>query len=374
MKFDLTTLVERMQPQSSFASHFSGVPIMTMNPHQRRAAFTLVELLVVIAIIGILIALLLPAVQTAREAARRTQCRNNIKQVALALLNYEDVYKRLPRMQYRNVASAHWGGSGALLKILPFMEQTAVDKRFNLDLNFDNGDNNSANAAWARIAAFLCPSDRFYQGSQAGNNYAICAGSTVKIWGSKSNADADSSSYANGMFTRGKEIKFSDVTDGVSNTAMLSELLVGDNNANQVSDSDIVRHSSGTAALNLFANILFPTDGELQSVGLMCDRMDTSEQPASSQCARQWAAPHPASTVFNTAAPPNWRHRTCAFTSAGYSRCVDADGIFPARSRHPGGVNAALADGSVRFVSENIDALVWQRVGARGDRTPVGEF
>jgi prepilin-type N-terminal cleavage/methylation domain-containing protein/prepilin-type processing-associated H-X9-DG protein len=373
LKFYLTTLAGRIQPSRS-TSGSSGEPIVKTNSLGRKAAFTLVELLVVIAIIGVLVALLLPAVQAARESARRMTCTNHIKQVALALANYESTYGRLPRMQYRNATSAHWGGSGALLKVLPFLEQSAVDRNFNIDLNFDASANDSENASRARIKVFRCPSDNPFRGAHAGNNFAVCAGSTVNIWGGKSNFDADFSSFANGMFTRGKEIRLSEVTDGLSNTAMLSELLIGDNNVGHVSDADIVRHSSAGAAMSLFADVEFPTPAELQSVGATCDAMDTAEMPANSQCARQWAAPHPASTVFNTAAPPNFKHRTCAFVAAGYSRCVDSGGIYPARSRHPGGVNAGLGDGSVRFVSGNIDILVWQRVGARGDGNANGSF
>lgn len=333
----------------------------TIIPRKSRGAFTLIELLVVIAIIAILVAILLPAVQQAREAARRSSCKNNIKQIALAMHNYHDVFSTLPRAHFDIAGQNSWHGHSAFVSILPQMEQNNVFQQWDMNSTYSAGANQDERRT--RIPAFRCPSDIDYPSAEPGNNYSVCGGSTINIW----------SNASNGAFSRKQDHPFRDVIDGTSQTLMMSEHLVGDDIQASVSNTDIVRAETSEMDGSVIADLDFITQAELQSVGATCDSKDPTEQVSRSRCGRNWAAPYPGQTMINTAATPNWQHRTCA-RGGNFGLCADRSGIFPARSRHAGGVQGALVDGSVRFFSENIDLVTWQRLGARNDGLVVGEF
>ncbi|QDU62463.1 hypothetical protein Pan216_33300 [Planctomycetes bacterium Pan216] len=322
----------------------------------RRAGFTLVELLVVIAIIGVLVGLLLPAVQQAREAARRSQCTNNLKQLGEAFHNYNDAYGMLPRFHYhaQGTGGSSWHGHSAFVVILSYLDQQQIydDWNFNIDY-LDTTAPGVQEHLEKRIASFLCPSDRRYQGGSPGNNYAVAGGSAEDFYFNNANA--------NGMFQRNSETRFADVTDGLSKTIMASEFLVGDNNTSGQSDSDIRRvQSSWTGARN------FPSESSLDTFGAACAAASATAEASLSQCGRYWSAPYPYQTVINTVASPNWPYPSCA-DGSGFGRCSDRNGVFSARSRHPGGVNAVLGDGAVKFINDSIDTATYQLLGSRND-------
>lgn len=333
-----------------------------------RRGFTLVELLVVIAIIGILIALLLPAVQAAREAARRSQCTNNLKQLALAFHNYHDVYKVFPAYQYMNTPTTwnSWRGHGALTMILPFIEQRALYDQIDFRFEWDNNDESSiANASpptnfWIsqrKIQAFICPSDTpFPDRNYGGNNYMVNGGSRWQHYSTGAPVPAS------GAFCRRVETGMNEIIDGTSNVVMLSEHLVGDNNNSFLTWR---RDFTGMAAPGWDQ---FPTQADVEAAGTTCDANATSFQQ--SNAGRQWSASFPGFIEFNTVAPPNWKHITCC-ENQGFGYACDRNGIVPAKSLHPGGVNVAACDGSVKFVSDTVDLTTWQRLGARGDGNPV---
>jgi prepilin-type N-terminal cleavage/methylation domain-containing protein/prepilin-type processing-associated H-X9-DG protein len=331
----------------------------------RHRGFTLVELLVVIAIIGILVALLLPAIQAAREAARRTQCNNNLKQLGIAFQNYHDVHKMFPRFAYRNGQGDYWRGYSAFAQILPFMEQQAIFDQMVVDTqdfreHWDTGG--PSNVRSKKIDSLLCPSDVLFPSNTgrengAGCNYGVSFGSTIS-WANMSNQ--------NGMF-RGHnsntpcEIRMSDVTDGTSNVLMASEHLTGDNN-----DGALMTGASSEPRVSAFSGTNpFPTEADLQTWGQACKA--TTEH--NSENAGHWIAPEPTQTALNTVAPPNWKYPNCQVSGSGYAS--DRDGLYVPRSRHPGGVNAVLGDGSVHFIGEDISVIVFQRIGARNDGNPV---
>ena len=147
----------------------------------RRKAFTLIELLVVIAIIAVLIALLLPAVQQAREAARRTQCKNNLKQLGLAIHTYHDTAKVFPQAVFQNKATSgqwDWRLASPQVMLLPYIDQAPLYNSLNFNLSFNNGTANDTICNAAKLAAFRCPSDPNLSTNTGdpGNNYAVCLG------------------------------------------------------------------------------------------------------------------------------------------------------------------------------------------------------
>ncbi len=219
-----------------------------------RRAFTLIELLVVIAIIAILIALLLPAVQQAREAARRTQCRNNLKQIGLALHNYHDIHSMFPiGHQYRKVTeiagsgtpnfTSRRGGSGWAWSfyILPQLDQAPLYNRFQADVSMADvgpdgtptgSDNNKLLAAtvqtWARCPSSTAPSTRNMNGLGVGGGNGPVAVTTYKassgsFHGGPGGWPFNNQARRNGLFHRDSRVKIRDITDGASNTIAIGE-------------------------------------------------------------------------------------------------------------------------------------------------------
>jgi prepilin-type N-terminal cleavage/methylation domain-containing protein len=308
----------------------------------RRRGFTLIELLVVIAIIAVLIALLLPAVQQAREAARRTQCKNNMKQLGLAFHNYHDTFNVFPLQQtccgpqdpvppctagFQTWRIRHsW-----TVRVLPYIDQAPIYNQ----MNFSTDGLCGANLVPKQqpLAAVNCPSDPRAKENNVGNddanttqlaetNYAISAGghpnATASTPGVPGRPDAYGQfsvvpkvSQVRGMFSRsGYSAKIADVTDGTSNTIMLGEV-----------------------------------------IGAWCRWQDWGHQ--------SWAT---------MAHPVNWRNND--FLAGLWTHDSHADCIL-FRSMHEGGAHFTLGDGSVHFISENIDGATWRNLGDKSDNQPV---
>jgi prepilin-type N-terminal cleavage/methylation domain-containing protein len=293
-----------------------------------RRAFTLVELLVVIAIIGILLALLLPAVQAAREASRRSQCSNNLKQIGLALQNYEQAHKRLP--PGARYSSGGMRRGSILLFLLPYLEETALSNA--IDLNGPNLDSAVASGQKVRsqlISSFICPSDdheKIYSDS-ALHNYAAsrgptdvynnpgCSCSLPAAWTSLSLAPLDDPNNYAGPFTRvGSTVKLTQITDGLSKTIFFGEV--------RPNCSDHVRE--GWAYTN---------NGNGYCTTLIPINYDSCNAEADDNCAR----------------PCNWN------TEVGF------------KSSHSGGAQFLLGDGSVHLASETIDHQTYQHLGGKSD-------
>jgi prepilin-type N-terminal cleavage/methylation domain-containing protein len=218
-------------------------PVAGFRGHGRRSAFTLVELLVVIAIIGLLIGLLLPAVQAAREASRRSSCASNLKQVGLAIHNFENVKKRIPRLRSGNAGGAH---SWALL-LLPFLEQQAAFQRFGGTIyggnpydgivNLTNSTFKNTGALATRVPEFNCPSRNrttvftTYNtpGANASGQYGFCGDYALNVgtsWSSPNNGPFPNDYFDTGLFAGlrgGVGLRLADITDGLSKTVFAGE-------------------------------------------------------------------------------------------------------------------------------------------------------
>ncbi|RUL85289.1 DUF1559 domain-containing protein [Tautonia sociabilis] len=278
-----------------------------------RRGFTLIELLVVIAILGVLVALLLPAVQKAREAARRISCTNNLKQVALALHSYHDASGALP-MGYSHVPGYRTGGFGWAAAILPQMEQGPLFDAINFDLAAWTVEN--ATACVTPISSYLCPSDETSQQGQLdreGLRFAMA--SYVASFG-PGDMDFGDPEDRRGLFSRNSRIRFADITDGLSQTLAVGE-----------------RHNGRFAVLSsgghLYAETVWP--GAI--------REDPDDD-------------HGHTTLFQTGHTP---------TSPEMD---DRD----AASRHDGVTGFAFADGSVQFLKHTIALAVYRALGTRAGR------
>lgn len=347
---------------------------------RRQRGFTLVELLVVIAIIGVMVGLLLPAVQAAREAARRMSCSNNLKQLGLAFHNYHDTFRRLPHGASPvsgsfngvfTVSNSNWHGYSPQTMILPYIEQGTVFDQ----LAFNATHTHSAAPvppafiapnilARTQISTFICPSDIDYpdQTNRGWINYGINFGSNTGWRGDIVNA--------NGMFVLNFTRNFKDVIDGLSNTIMLGEFNKGDGSVAifDIRRGDVFRNQPFGAMPTVFrlvAGVPTLTQAQLEVYGAQCLG---GQADHISGAGIRWSSPGQYNTAFNTLGPPNWRFPACM---AGGGGAGDSQGVFPARSRHPGGVQVTLGDASVRFVTDSVNLVIYQSLGSIDGREPA---
>ncbi len=321
----------------------------------RRNAFTLIELLVVIAIIAVLIALLLPAVQQAREAARRTQCKNNLKQLGLALHNYHATFDCFPFGQESGTSKPdnEWS---AISQLLPYFDQANVYNLINFSTGISkdssgNPDPTNAIPISKELSGLRCPSDpqNNITGQGGSTNYMANKGNGI-IWLGPTGPNTGFPEQ-NGVMYYQSKVRIGDITDGTSNTAAFSERVLADGNNGVV-----------TPLSDVFFSPLQPTTQD--EAVTMCNAVDITN--LANQFPLFMGAPwaHGQHTYLHVNVPNS---RSCGFFTALRAN-------MPPSSRHVGGVHTQMADGSVRFVSENIDRNLWRAVGSRNGGEVVGEF
>ena len=339
-----------------------------MSPRTRatrpgRPAFTLIELLVVIAIIGVLVALLLPAVQAAREAARRSQCTNHLKQIGLAVANYESAHGVIPPTCTYNVATV---GNDFSMKahLLPFMELPMVYNATNYSFAYNTAQN--APPTSTRVAIFLCPSD-----GNTNNRSMASAPGRVFAETNYGNNIGTSMSFNGGIFdgpahslgsALGGVVNFASVTDGLSNTAIFSEWIKG---KNQPTTNDpkwqvynLGEDISWTAPFK--PTITTTLGDELARLKAKCEASKTISFPTKGyswmfyECGIGGGYSH--------IMPPN--SKACQFSNLAGNPHGNAKHatLIGASSRHSGGVNVGMLDGSVKFVKDSVNPLTWAAV------------
>jgi len=381
---------------------------------RKSSGFTLVELLVVIAIIGVLVALLLPAVQAAREAARRTQCVNNLKQMALGAVNYESAHGYFPagrefpdwlvsrdpdilKSGYTNylgvtqTTQQKTGFYSVHIRILPYMEANNVYELIDFSraqtkqmLNGGAIFNINYDAYNTAQGMFICPSDPNLERVVSENNYRANFGGDTPGAGIRSRENPGEFTPrptdpwhcgGNGAFTMGERgLKTGQYPDGLSNTAFFSERIKGDGTPTTESPTKAVMITSSArpneGAIDLTLNILYggcnndsavmPNQYNFNGAGRWLPGEDWSNG---------WPFAGYDSTQYNHMAPPNWEHLDCAMTSA-ISDTPGEHMIVAARSFHPGTVVVSFGDGHTAIVSDDVDLEAWRAAGTRnGEET-----
>jgi prepilin-type N-terminal cleavage/methylation domain-containing protein/prepilin-type processing-associated H-X9-DG protein len=333
---------------------------------QARNAFTLVELLVVIAIIGILISLFLPAVQAAREAARRMNCTNNLKQIGLALHNFHNSHKEFPVgspskscLGYTQIPAWQYRWS-PLAMLSPYMEQYNAYRALNMNLPLYGHTGvyrgpgygvhpDNQGPVGTTIGFLFCPSDRAQnvQPEFGATNYLACWGRSLPTPSGTAVFDTD------GVFRSDDAVRFVDITDGTSNTVAFSESLLAPS-------------GSGPFALteeNKDLVMVSFRDGTLTE-----QRCSVLGSPASAFRGARWVDGFVLYSAYYHWQPPNSKVPDCGVVSPLRSLWIAA------RSWHPGGVNVVLCDGSVHFVSETVDLQTWRALGSRDGGEVLSEY
>ena len=346
-----------------------------MSARRHPRGFTRIELLVVIAIIGVLIALLLPAVQAAREAARRSQCTNNLKQLGLAMHNYHNALNCFPQGASKNPKNGPadsdlvWSSWSAQALMLPYLEANPLYNAANCSWGINPfGDpcyNINSTVANTIVNGFLCPSDPNAAKPNI-NNYFASVGTTsdfmtVNCWGGVNPACKGTGST--GVFAYFITYGVSDITDGTSNTVAYSESLTGKANVSNAYRGNSVRGVTDPGA------VVFDVS-RIQAVALQglqaCADAFKANSNISTNKGQMWAFGARGYALFHTIQTPNDKQYPFGSCQFGCDTCgLDQSWSVGAQSYHSGGVNVLMADGSVKFIKDSVNRTTWWGLGTK---------
>lgn len=336
----------------------------------RIRGFTLIELLVVIAIIAILIALLLPSVQNAREAARRTQCRNNMKQLGLAMHNYHDAHRALPPGRLVNFEPLNGHCYSAYAYLLPFLEQGNVYDRVDFNSSPDIIPGTNAFATSLMLPMMQCPSDSPDLVLQTGfgtHSYPLNTGTTFPV-----SPRNPSKVPVTGVFFENSAIRLADITDGSSFTACVSETVKSELGGPTTWDG--VSKTNGFVLTRNNDNLL--NGPELTDYTSQCSGAGLLLQQTRGS---KWLYGAPGHSMYNHIRTPNDDRTPDCRGGIPHSNKTDAQWVLlshnvTAHSRHVGGVHTLFCDGHVQFVGNSINVTTWSSLGSRNGGEVVGEY
>jgi len=355
---------------------------------RRSRGFTLIELLVVIAIIAVLVALLLPAVQQAREAARRAQCKNNLKQLGLAVANYEGTHTMLPSVY--SFGAANSGNFSVQAQLLGFMDQAGLQSFLDFSLKMQigccPGDVNApfVGPTKTTLSFFRCPSDPgpdlvdVKSGTTGGatgatfqyatNNYHINFVTAVgKLYDTRLPSD--------GICWANSNVRFRDVTDGISNTSFFAESVIGlpIQSGAPAPTTDAQRRRTYMNVQCAWASSTVPPVTPGLASGYSTPVDPNQFFAATSAVMNGWSGQRGAGWIHGREYWTGYHHyHTPNSVIPDMGTC--GYGVFAARSEHAGGIHTLLGDGAVKFVSDNIDLGQWRALGTRNGEDIVGEF
>ncbi len=313
---------------------------MSTSTKNLRNAFTLIELLTTLGIISVLLAILLPAVQLAREAARKTACSSNLRQLGLAFHQYHDVYAKIP--------PGNSNGFSLFVILLPFIEQRALYE----EVVFESVDNvQNRQIADRQLSLLLCPSDGIKSKEHGVTNYLGNYGTGLQNHG-QSKGVFQHLSFSTDI--GGGPLSFRDLTDGMSNTGALSETLIASGSP-----------KLGRSIWSVVPGYSSPDDAPrfLKVCNLLPDSTSISDDWS---LGADWMRGDHGATLYNHFQTPN--HPSCTNNGGVFG------GAWTAASLHRTGVELCLADASVRFVSDSVDAALWAALGTRANGDVVGDY
>lgn len=328
--------------------------------NQRKLGFTVIELIVVISVAGILLALLLPAIQKARARARRTQCLSNLRQLGIALDHYVGAHRFYPTGFYGVVVDRHGiprrlDFYSAQAKLLPYLEEESLFNAINFSLDLPVPDARSrydTNLAVAEttVSLFLCPSDT--PGVAPGNNYRGNMG--VGPW----HRGFDRSPLSGtGVFFLSSQLTPGAIRDGLSRTVAFSEKIRSDGWGGFTPESEYWYTRDGT------------TWPDVETWTGICGSLNDPDPPHHDSVGSHWIEASTAQTLYNHGLPPNSAIPDCG----AFPPTQPPFGLFAARSWHQGGVNVVMLDASGHFISQDIDRKVWWALGTRSGHEAVSD-